>query len=135
VGLVVDTSALVDAERAGSDVVEALADMGVPGVIPAIVFAELLVGVQLAGGRRRRARREKLDALVEVLPIVDFGREASERWAELAASLRRRGQTIPSNDLQVAATALVLRFGVLVGRADEAHFRRVRGLRVDTLPV
>jgi predicted nucleic acid-binding protein len=134
-GLVVDTSALVDAERGGADVVEAFAALGVPGVIPAIVFAELLVGVHLAGGRRRSARRDKLNALVEVLPVVDFGRDTAERWAEVAASLRRRGQTIASNDLQVAATALVLGFGVLVGRADEAHFRRVRGLRVETLPV
>ena len=133
-GLVVDTSALVDAERDGLDVAEMLSTLSVPGFIPAIVYAELLVGVELAAGRRRRERREKLTALAAVLPVVDFGREIAERWAQVAASLRRRRQMIPGNDLQVAATALVLEFDVLVGRADEAHFRRVRGLRVESLP-
>jgi predicted nucleic acid-binding protein len=37
---------------------------------------------------------------------------------------------IPANDLAVAATALHLEYGVLVGPEDEAHFRRVDGLRV-----
>jgi hypothetical protein len=34
----------------------------------------------------------------------------------------------------VAASAVYLGFGVLVGPADEQHFRRVPGLRVVALP-
>ena len=55
------------------------------------------------------------------------------RWAEIVGALRVSGTPIPSNDAQVAATALGLGFGVLVGPADEAHFRRVPGLRVHVL--
>jgi predicted nucleic acid-binding protein len=40
---------------------------------------------------------------------------------------------IPANDLVVAATALELEYGVLVGPTDEAHFRRVPSLRVVVL--
>ena len=40
---------------------------------------------------------------------------------------------IPANDLAVAATALQLEYGVLVGPQDEAHFRRVPGLRCECL--
>jgi predicted nucleic acid-binding protein len=47
--------------------------------------------------------------------------------------LSRAGRLIPSNDLAVAATALDLGFGVLVGPTDEAHFRAVPGLRVVAL--
>ena len=36
-------------------------------------------------------------------------------------------------DLAVAAIALQLGFGVLVGPNGEAHFRRVEGLRVEVL--
>jgi len=51
----------------------------------------------------------------------------------LYARLSRRGRLIPSNDLAVAATALDLGFGVLVGPTGEAHFRAVPGLRVVVL--
>lgn len=105
-----------------------------PGAIAAIVYAELLVGVRMAESRRRAAsRRAKLDALISTLPIVEFGPAEAERWADLYASLSRSGQLIPANDLVVAATALELGHGVLVGPADELHFRRVPDLRVIVL--
>jgi predicted nucleic acid-binding protein len=49
------------------------------------------------------------------------------------ATLSRRGELIPANDLAVAATARHLGFSVLVGPSDEAHFRRVPDLDVRTL--
>ena len=66
-----------------------------PAALPAIVCAELLVGVHLARGAAR----------------------AASRRAKIA----------------VAATALQLGFGVVVGPQDEAHFRSVPGLRVERL--
>jgi predicted nucleic acid-binding protein len=47
--------------------------------------------------------------------------------------LHRAGTPIPGNDMMVAATALELNFGVLVGPGDEVHFRRVDGLRVERI--
>jgi tRNA(fMet)-specific endonuclease VapC len=134
-GLVIDTSALVALERSGEDPGTAqgrVADE--PVVLPAIVYAELLSGVDLADTPARAAsRRAKVDALVARVPVVSFGPVTAERWAEAFTALRRAGTTIPSNDLVVAATALELDFGVLVGPDDEAHFRRVEGLRVERL--
>lgn len=107
-----------------------------PAALPAIVYAELLVGVRLAESPARAAgRRSKIDALVSRIPIIDFGPAVAERWAELFATLSREGRLIPANDLAVAATALHLGFGVLVGPGDEVHFRRIPGLRVELLPV
>jgi predicted nucleic acid-binding protein len=132
VGLVIDTSALVALERASADWSARLPSE--PGVLPAIVYAELLVGVKMADSERRAAsRRAKIDALAAAVPIVDFGEAEAERWADLFARLSHEGQLIPANDLTVAATALELDFGVLVGPADEAHFRRVPNLRVVVL--
>jgi len=131
-GLVIDTSALVALERRAGNWSDTLADE--PGVIAASVYAELLVGVKMADGRRRAAaRRAKIDALLATMPIVEFGQAQAERWADLYARLSRSGKLIPANDLAVAATALELEYGVLVGPVDEAHFRRVPNLRVVVL--
>ena len=99
--------------------------------LPAIGYAELLVGVELADTpRRASARRARVEALAQTTGIVDFSAAIAARWATIFATLSRRGQLIPANDLAVAATALHLDYGVLVGPDDEAHFRRVDGLRV-----
>jgi predicted nucleic acid-binding protein len=128
-GLVIDTSALVSFERAHGGWDRLFDEHAHEGVaLPAIVLAEALAGVRLTG--RGRAN---VEAFLARVPLVDFGREIAERWAELLADLRRTGRPIPSNDLQVAATAVHLGFGVLVGELDEAHFRRVDGLRVEVV--
>lgn len=134
-GLVIDTSALVAVEREASGWERLLSGLGEETVaLPAIVYGELLVGVRLAGSASRASsRRAKVAALIARVPIVEFGREVAERRAELFAELSRRRQLIPGNDLTVAATALHLGFGVLVGGRDEGHFRRVPRLRVEPL--
>lgn len=135
-GLVIDTSAVVAVERAATRWDETLSAIGdEPAVLPAIVYAELLVGVRLADNpKRAAARRIKVEALTARIPVVEFGTAIAERWADLFALLSRKGQLIPGNDLAVAATAVHLGFGVLVGPRDESRFRTVPGLRIVTLP-
>ena len=134
-GLVVDTSALVAVERAGVNWEACLGPFAdEPAVVPAVVYAELLVGVHLADTpARATARRARVEGFVARLPIVEFTREIAECWAELFAALSRAGAMIPSNDLAVAATAMQLEFGVLVGPRDERHYRRVPGLRCEVV--
>lgn len=134
-GLVINTSALVAVEREGVPWEAALAALGDEATaLPAIVYAELLVGVRLSSSAARaETRRAKIDTLVSRVPVVDFGTGAAAHWADLFALLSRAGQLIPATDLLVAATARFLDFGVLVGPRDEAHFRAVPGLRVQTL--
>jgi predicted nucleic acid-binding protein len=138
VGLVVDTSALVAIERSrtSSDALESwrplLARVGTtPIVLPSIVYAELLVGVALADtDERARARQTRVDALADRLQVADFDAGCARVWARLFAEQSLKGQRVPSNDLAVAATAIHLGFGVLVGPTDERHFRAVEGLEV-----
>ena len=141
-GIVIDTSALVDIERrAGAEDAETTAwnvlflrigDQ--PAAIPAIVFAEALVGVELAANTKRAAvRRAHLDALIAQVPVVDFDAQIAQVWARLVATLRRSGQMIPANDLAVAATATHLAYAVLVGASGEKHFRAIDGLEVITI--
>ena len=74
-GLVVDTSAFVALERSAGAWDQALGPLAQePAVVPAIVYAELLVGVHLAENRPRAAsRRAKIEAFVARVPIVEFG--------------------------------------------------------------
>lgn len=134
-GVVIDTSALIAIERAPESWEAGLGVLGTePAVIPAVVYAELLVGVRLADHPDRAARRQaRVEALLARFPVVDFTRETAVRWADLFATLSRAGAMIPSNDLAVAATALQLDFAVLVGPKDEKHYRRVPGLRCERL--
>jgi predicted nucleic acid-binding protein len=135
VGLVIDTSALVDFERRGASWEESLVAAVEEGAaLPAIVCAELLVGVHLAGAPERAARRRtQINALLTRVPVAPFGAPTAEQWAQLFSELSQSGSLIPQNDLAVAATARELGFGVLVGSNDEAHFRRVPGLRVEVV--
>ena len=136
-GLVVDTSAIVTLERAGSRWEQLVAAHAAEALaMPAVVYAEILFGVLLADSAERAARRRaRLDALAELVPIVEFDRQVAAVWADLFATLSRAGTMIPANDLAVAATALHLDYGVCVGPADERHFRTVPGLRVQALSV
>lgn len=133
-GLVIDTSALVALERGGRPGGWSESLSAEPVAIPAIVYAELLAGVELADTPARAASRQaKISALVARAPVVEFDKEIAARWARLFATLHEEGTMIPSNDLAAAATALHLDFGVLVGPQDERHFRRVPDLRVVAL--
>lgn len=134
-GLVIDTSAAVAIERSGADWAELIdAHSGEHVALPAIVYAELLVGVELAdSAKRARQRRRAVEALVAVAGLVEFGSAIAEVWSELFAVLSRTGRMIPANDLAVAATAVHLGYGVLSGPQDESHFRAVPELRVEIL--
>ena len=132
--LLIDTSALITLERRGLDAsAEALTGRELFAV-PTIVWAELLSGVELTKSAvQREARRARARALIAALALVEFDEAAAVRWALLFADLARSGKKIPPIDLMVAASALARGDGVLVGPDDEAHFRRVPGLRVEVL--
>ena len=73
------------------------------------------------------------ELVVRELSEVHGGPAIAEEWARLFATMSRRGDLIPANDLAVVATARHLGFSVLVGPSDEAHFRRVPDLDVRPL--
>jgi len=133
-GLILDTSAIIAWERAMSE--GRKLDLGDDEEIalPAIVWAEALIGVRLADSASRAAqRRARLEAIRRVVEVQSFTPEIAEHYADIFAELNAVGTMIPQNDLSVAATARAMNFGVLVGLRDEAHFRRVPGLMVRVL--
>jgi len=133
-GLIIDTSALVALERARAVDRPLELDPGEIYTIPAIVWAEALVGVRLAANVDQAARRmARLEAIRGVTGVQDFTPLVAVHYADIFSELSKSGGLIPQNDITVAATARYLEFGVLAGPSDEAHFRRVPGLRVQVL--
>ncbi len=133
-GLILDTSAIVAWERAVAAGRRVGIEAGEELVLPAIVWAEALSGARLADTVQRAARRlARLEAIRQVAGVEPFTAKAAEHYADIFAELHRAGALIPQNDMQVAATARSLNFGVLVGPQDEGHFRRVNGLEVRVL--
>ncbi len=130
-GFVLDTSALIQLERA----LFAGQPQAIPSdeevVVPAVAWAEALIGVRMADSAARAARRRAhLEAIRLRTGIEPFTAEAAEHYADIYAELSAQGTLIPQNDMAVAATARALSFGVMVGPDDEAHFRRVADIQV-----
>ncbi len=90
------------------------------------VLGELLGGFA-AGSREARYRGELARFMasprVSVLPVTAV---TADSYALLYASLRRKGQPIPTNDLWIAASALEHGAGLLT---RDSHFSQVGGLR------
>jgi tRNA(fMet)-specific endonuclease VapC len=102
--LILDTTVLVDAERGGDALVEAIED-GDDVAVAAITVAELKVGVQLAKGRRREKRERFVAAVLDAVSVEPYELEVAEAHAALLAHVRRTGTPRGAHDLLIAATA------------------------------
>lgn len=102
--LILDTTVLVAAERAGDTLDDVIGDSD-DVAIAAITAAELLVGVELAAGDQRSARERFVAAILDTLPIEDYDIEVAGAHAALLAAVRRAGRPRGAHDLIIAATA------------------------------
>jgi tRNA(fMet)-specific endonuclease VapC len=130
VGVVLDTSILVAAERGQVRFEALLESLGEETVaIAAITASELLHGCQRASDPGVRARRSAfVDALLDALPVLPFGLPEARRHAELWAELARTGSAIGPHDQLIAAAALAHGHGLVT--LNEREFGRVPGLRL-----
>ena len=128
-GVVLDTSVLIAAERGAVRLEALLESLGEETVaVAAITASELLHGCHRAGDAGVRARRSAfVDALLDALPVLPFGLPEARRHAELWAELARTGTVIGPHDLLMAATALA--HGFVLATLNQREFGRVPGLR------
>lgn len=125
--LLLDTSVLVDAERSALDLEALIADDDEPAVA-AITIAELGVGVEMATGKRRQARRAFLDDLIDTLPIIGYDLDVAYAHTQLLVAVRRVGRPQGAHDLIISATALAT--GRVVVTSDETGFADLPGVTV-----
>lgn len=127
-GLVLDTSILISAERQQFDL-PAFLEAESPAeslFIAAVTASELLYGVHRSDRKRRRKREvfvEEILATIEVLPF-DLGcaRAHSALWAKLDST----GDRIGPHDMLIAATCLTLNHSLAT--LNEKEFQKVAGL-------
>ena len=93
--------------------------------IPSMVAAELLYGAEKSLKRENNLKLFK--TFLSVFEIISFDEQASECYAGIRAELERKGQTIGSNDLVIAATVLA-KGGVLVTH-NTPEFSRIKKLK------
>ena len=129
-GIVIDSSILVAAERGRLDlpaIIQSYADEAL--VLAAITASELLHGVHRAVTPTQRATRSAfVEKLLSEHPIIPFDLGIARVHAEMTAELSSRGFAIGTQDEMIAATALAL--GYRVATRDARSFPRVAGLQV-----
>ena len=133
-GLILDSSVIIDAERRG-ETVEKLIErvVNVAGdqeaALSAIGLTELIHGLHRAKTATIRLRRESfLNELLADLTVYPYTRETAMLAGRLDGEQQSKGIVIPFGDLLIGATALSLGYAVLT--ANVRHFGQVPGLRV-----
>jgi tRNA(fMet)-specific endonuclease VapC len=129
-GLILDTSVLVAAERREFQITAFLVAQPVAPVrLAAVTYSELLHGLERAADAQIRARRRRfIEGILSLTGIVGFNQREAELHARLWANLESRGQIIGAHDLQIAATALSLDYSLATLNLRE--FSRVPGLKL-----
>lgn len=133
-GLVLDSSVLIDAERRAMPILDVMsmidAHCGETRLaLSAIAVMELEHGWHRAldPGTASR-RRVYLDELFAVIPSYDFTDAMARTAARLDAETKRKGIVVPLADLMIGVTAIYL--GQSVGTRNPRHFRMIPSLDV-----
>ena len=118
---------LIDAQRSALELDTLIADDDEPAVA-AITIAELGVGVEIATGRRRQARRAFLEDIVSSLPILGYDLDVARVHTDLLVVVRRGGRPRGAHDLIIAATAKST--GRTLVTSDQSGFDDLPGVKV-----
>jgi tRNA(fMet)-specific endonuclease VapC len=133
-GLVLDSSVLIVAEREAKPVSSLLAELQQQHGENEIVLSSITV-VELEHGLHRaqspeqaQKRRDYLDEVFAAIPVESFSREMAQIAAKVDADARRVGKVIPFPDLLIGATALHHRYAV--GTRNIRHFQMIPNLTI-----
>lgn len=93
-----------------------------------MTVAELLVGVELAGARRRAKRAAFVEDVLVTLTVEEYTLATARAHAHLLAAVRATGTPRGGHDLIIAATAV--ESGRIVITADARGFEDLPGVDV-----
>lgn len=133
-GLIVDSTVFITAERKGLTAKQALEEIGIrfPAefvAVSVITLAELAHGAARAvDPLKAQFRRHFIQQIRSSIPVFAVTAEAAIRAGEMDGAFRSRGLTIGFSDLLIGATALELNYGVAT--ANLRHFHLITGLTV-----
>jgi predicted nucleic acid-binding protein len=133
-GLILDSSVIIAAERRGETVEQLIARIlrttgDRDAALSAVGLTESVHGLYRAPAPEMRVRRESfLNELLADLTVYPYTKEAALLAGKLDAEQQSRGVVIPFADLLIGAPALALGYAVLT--LNVRHFDRIPGLRV-----
>ena len=133
-GLILDTSVIVQAERRGKSVAEILAQIreayGETEVgVSVVTIAELTHGVERSKLEAQRQRSQAfVDDVLAALTVYPVTTEIAQRVGVISGQEAERGITLPFEDLLIGATALQLGFELATRNAR--HFEMIPNLVV-----
>jgi predicted nucleic acid-binding protein len=136
-GLILDSSVIIEAEREGQTVEQLLEQVKssvgeVEIAICSVTVAELVHGVYRANTREiRQRRRDFIDELKRHVPVHPVTDETGEIIGQISGEQAARGIKIPFEDLAVGASALEQ--GYAVATLNVRHFQMIPGLVVKQL--
>jgi predicted nucleic acid-binding protein len=136
VGLILDSSVVIAAERQGQTAYQMLEAIGEQAGDPEIAVSvvtvlELAHGIVRANsGTRRTARQRFLDDLLIGMPVHPVTTPVALRAGQIDGQLQAAGLRVALADLLIGTTALVLGHAVATG--NTRHFEMIPGLLVRT---
>ena len=136
-GLILDSSIIIAAERKRQTVEQLLTSVGqafgeVEIAISAITLAELVHGVARANTPEIRiARRAFIDELKKHVPVHPVTDSTAEIAGQISGEQAAKGITLPADDLLIGASAIEQ--GYAVATLNTRHFEKIPGLQARSL--
>ena len=136
-GLVLDSSVLIAAEREKRPVSQLLASLSAEYsetefLLSSISVMELEHGWHRANTPEVAAkRRSYLNEILAILPVEPFTAEMGILAAKIDADMKKVGLVIATADLLIGITALY--YGYALGTRNVRHFKMIPGLKVLSL--
>lgn len=132
-GVILDTSVLIEWERkARSLETYSASHPDEPVGLSVITATELLHGVHRADTAVRRLKRSAfVEQILSSFPLYDFDLGVGRVYAELWATLERRGTRVSAHDLIIGATAISR--GDTVLTLNRRDFGKIPGSSVELL--
>lgn len=96
-----------------------------------ITYGELRLGAEKSASRQ--AVLERLERLVEWVPVLPLPQDAAVCYGHIRATLEREGRPIGANDLWIAAHALAEELTLVSNNTRE--FKRIPGLLLENWAV
>jgi len=134
VGVILDSSVIIAAERRGHSVRQILEQMGKAQAeleigVSVVSIAELVHGAYRAKTQEQKERRlEFIDRLCSDVPVHPVTLEIARLAGRMEGEQEAKGVQLAFEDLLIGATAL--RIGYDVATLNLRHFRQIPGLKV-----
>ncbi len=135
-GLILDSSVLIAAERKGRNARQALAEIAVRAAgediaLSVVTLLELAHGAARANTPQRKATRQQfIQELMAAVPVHPVSAAVALRSGQIDGESTSKGINLPLSDLLIGVTALQLGYRVATGNVR--HFEAVPGVSVVT---